>query len=692
MSFKYREDIDWLRAIAVLAVVAFHFDVPPVYGGFVGVDIFFVISGYLITGILQSELQGGTLSFARFYERRVRRLLPALYVMVALSAIPSFHYLLASERAEFFRSVVSVVTFTSNFFFWFQTGYFDHAAVEKPLLHTWSLAVEEQFYLALPLLLWGLALVLRGRRFALPAALGVLSLVSFAFSIWLMKSGRSASAFFMSPPRAWEFLIGGLVSVEGFPVLRVRWARQVARAVALVVIAVPIFGLREGPGFPGFDALTPCIGAAMFIWSGIGEPSVPRRAFAPLVPTFRSSYYASAPHFTNFGKPWALANLLILVPLGHLKFLSRMCRLLCRNFKWAALEIVRFFGTISYSLYLWHWPLFTFARFSKNSLVLDTTDKLVLFAVTVAISYLSWRVVEQPFRDRTLAPTRRAAFAIAALSSVCLLAAGALGAALSRSPSDADRAALRLEAYNDYDYRLLYRFGTCFSPTGGVFGDSCLALAADRKNWLLWGDSLAAHYYPGLRQAAGFDAVNLLQATQAACMPTLNATAQGNAACGAFAGQMQAFFREHKPDLVIMSADWLEYARPPRFDGMIADLRQTISRLNELGIAVTLLGPAVQFRARLPSMLARAHLRQIEAHPDDFVLGGIFSLDQMMRAALPAHEKFSYISITDAVCPLRQCPLALDGGVPLAWDHAHLTAEGSSYVMERVAPMLRAEK
>jgi hypothetical protein len=125
---------------------------------------------------------------------------------------------------------------------------------------------------------------------------------------------------------------------------------------------------------------------------------------------------------------------------------------------------------------------------------------------------------------------------------------------------------------------------------------------------------------------------------------------------------------------------------------MIADLRQTIFSLNERGIAVMLLGPSVQFKARLPSMLARAHLRQIEARPDDFVLPGIFSFDRMMKAALPPHEKFAYISVTDAVCPQRQCPLTLDGGVPLAWDHAHLTAEGSAYVMERVAPMLELKK
>jgi peptidoglycan/LPS O-acetylase OafA/YrhL len=631
MTSGYREDIDWLRAIAVLAVVAFHFEAPAVFGGFVGVDIFFVISGYLITGIIQNELKSGTFSFARFYERRVRRLLPALYALVALTAIPSFHYLLTSERAEFFRSVAAVVTFTSNFFFWLQTGYFDHAAVEKPLLHTWSLAVEEQFYLALPLMLWGLSLLARGRRLVLPAALAMLTLASFSLSIWLMATDRSANAFFMSPPRAWEFLVGGLVASQGFPVLRHAPARSIARGIALVAIAIGIFSLRQGPGFPGFNALPPSIGAAMFIWSGIGVPTLQRSVFSPL-------------------------------------------------------SVAKFFGRISYSLYLWHWPLFTFARFSKNSLVLDPSDKIALFALTVLISYLSWRYIEQPFRARTLAPTRRDAFRIAALASVVLLAGSIIGIVASRTPSEADRAALALESYDTYNYQPFYRAGTCFAPADGVLGDSCLSLAAGKSNWLLWGDSLAAHYYSGLRKATDPEKINILQATQAACMPTLNAAVQGNASCRSFAAQMATFLRDHKPDLVLMSADWLEYARPPRLAGVVADLKQTISTLNELGIAVILLGPAVQFRARLPSMLMRAHLRRVEPRPEDFVLPEIFSLDRMMKEALPAHEKFTYVSVVDAVCPARQCPITLGEGIPLSWDHAHLTAEGSAYVMDKLVP------
>jgi hypothetical protein len=448
-----------------------------------------------------------------------------------------------------------------------------------------------------------------------------------------MRTDRSANAFFMSPPRAWEFLVGGIVAIPGFPVLRHALVQNTARGIALVLIAIPIFALRQGPGFPGFNALAPCIGAAMFIWSGIGVPTAKRPRFSPL-------------------------------------------------------NVAKFFGQISYSLYLWHWPLFTFARFSKDSLTLDAGDKIALFALTVVISFLSWRFVEQPFRRGTLVPTRRAVIRIASVASAVLLAGSAGGMVASRTPSDTDRVALQLESFNAYNFQPLYRSGMCFTPARDVLDDACLALATNKTNVLLWGDSLAAHYFPGLGKAADPQAVNILQATQAACMPTFNAAAQGTASCRSLAGQMDVFFGNRKPDLVILSADWLEYARPPRFDGMIADIRQTISKLNGLGIRVVLLGPAVQFRSRLPSMLMRAHLRRVDARSDDLVLPDIFSLDLAMNAALPAHEGFAYVSVVDAVCPMRQCPLTIDGGIPLAWDHAHLTAEGSVYVTGRLTPLL----
>ena len=281
----------------------------------------------------------------------------------------------------------------------------------------------------------------------------------------------------------------------------------------------------------------------------------------------------------------------------------------------------------------------------------------------------------------------RAAFRIAGLTTAGLLAGSTAGIVTSQAPSDADRAALQLESYNAYNFQPLYRFGSCFAPSKELFDDACLAFVSGKTNALLWGDSLAAHYLHGISKTTEQKSLNILQATQMQCMPTLNAV-QGNAPCRSLVAQMDAFLRDRKPDLVIMSADWLECARPPRFDGMIADLRRTISQLNALGVPVILLGPVVQFRSRLPSMLMRAHLRAVDARPEDFVLPDIFALDQKMKAALPASEKFSYVSVVDAICPARQCPLTIDGGIPLAWDHAHLTAEGSVYVMGRLMPTL----
>jgi peptidoglycan/LPS O-acetylase OafA/YrhL len=631
-SPAHRDDIDCLRAIAVLAVTGFHFEAPAIFGGFVGVDIFFVISGYLITGIIASEIAQGRFSFARFYERRVRRLLPALYVMVALTAIPACHDLLSSERAEFFRSAAAVVTFTSNLFFWQQAGYFDHAAVEKPLLHTWSLAVEEQFYLVLPMVVWAVLRLARGRRLALPMTLALLAAGSFALGVALMHEGASASAFFLSPPRAWEFLLGSLVAVSGLPTPRPGLVQRSARGLSLVLMAVPIFALRPGPGFPGVNALAPCLGAALFLWSGTGIANVPRSLMSPL-------------------------------------------------------NVAAFVGRISYSLYLWHWPIFAFARFAKPGLALDGSERLALFALTVVVSYLSWRFIERPFRTKAIAPTPRAAFGLAAAASLLLIAGSGAGLMLNRSTSEADRAAQRLDAYNGYDMKPVYRYGSCFTTPDGRVPDDCLRIVAGKTNVLLWGDSFAAHYYHGLLASLDPQAVHIMQASQPACMPTFSAETQGVASCRAFASQMRDIFAQARPDLVVLSADWLEDARPPRFAGMIRDLRQTIGRLHDAGIPVVLLGPSVQFRARLPSMLARATLRGVTPDPAVFVRSDIFALDAAMQAAMPTGEGLSYVSILSAVCDNGRCPLTI-GDVPLSFDHAHLTAEGSVLVMAKVAPLL----
>lgn len=638
MIGAYREDIDWLRGLAILSVVAFHFEAPAVHGGYVGVDIFFVISGFLITQIIQRETLSGSFSFAQFYERRARRLLPALYVMVLVTMIPAFHYLLTSERLDFFRSVASVVTFTSNFFFWWQSGYFDAAAVEKPLLHTWSLAVEEQFYLVLPVLIWVLLRSggeARRSKIGMSAAIIGAMIASFALGLWLLSTGHSASAFYMSPARAWEFLIGSIVAIEGLPIIRHETARIFARGAGYALLLIPIFGLRPFSSFPGWNAFAPCLGAALFIWSGNGVPGVPgRRLFS--------------------------------IP-----------------------GVARFFGQISYSLYLWHWPLFAFARFTKDGLTLDPLDKVLLFALTVAISYISWAYVEQPFRRRSLLPTQRGAFAIAGAASACLVLLSGAGMIASRSLSELDRTAMKLDSYSTYSQQLAYRAGSCFRLTDAPLDEAqCMTLARDKINVLLWGDSYAAHYYPGLSRLIDRRTTNLMQATQAGCMPTFKPDPKDKSWCQYFAAVMTPWFAIRKPDLVVISSDWIEHGRPAFFDSMIENLRGTIASLASRGIPVILLGPSVQFKDRLPPMLIRAHLRQIDPSPRDMVRQDIFALDARMKMALPATDKFTYVSILDAICPAQQCPLTVDDGVPLAWDFAHLTIEGSVYVTSKIAGSL----
>ncbi len=427
----------------MLSVIGFHFEAPRVFGGFVGVDLFFVISGFLITGIIQREMRAGVFSFAGFYERRLRRLLPPLYVMIALMAIPSFHFLLTSERFDYFRSAAAAVTFTSNVFFWLQSGYFDHAAVDKPLLHTWSLAVEEQFYLVLPPILWMVLRFARGARLALPIVLAAIGALSLSLCLWLTWTGRSESAFFMSPARAFEFLIGAALTLDGIPVLRDRRlqtcvARRRGRPDPRSRVHLP-----SGPGLsrlPRAAAVRRC-GAVHLVRNGAPE---------------RRQASAVVSRHPAFCRPDLLFALSLALAAVHL-------RALCQ------------------------------ARPRAHS-----GDKSLLFALTVALSYLSWRFVEQPFRARTLLPLRRDALRWAGAASALLLAGLAMGMLSSRATSEADRGAAQLEAYNGYDYRPLYRFGSCFAPTSGTFDESCVGLKAGKTNVLLWGDSLAAHYFHGL--------------------------------------------------------------------------------------------------------------------------------------------------------------------------------------------------
>src|SRR5215467_8291702 len=236
---KHRNDIDGLRAIAVLAVILFHLRVAPFGGGFIGVDVFFVISGFLITGLILNDIRKDRFSIAHFYERRVRRILPALFTVLAVTSIACCVLLPPDQLHDFGNSLAATVMFSSNLFFWKGSGYFRAPAEMKPLLHTWSLAVEEQFYILYPLFLWIVSKFLRKRYdFALLVAL----LLSFAFSLWGAHHARSAT-FYLAPFRAWELVLGGLLAIGVFPPLQHRVAGHALSLVGLLCVLYGIVAL-----------------------------------------------------------------------------------------------------------------------------------------------------------------------------------------------------------------------------------------------------------------------------------------------------------------------------------------------------------------------------------------------------------------------------------------------------------------
>lgn len=368
---RYRPEIDGLRAIAVAAVILFHAGFGVFSGGFVGVDVFFVISGFLITSIIVEELKSGRFSISRFYERRARRILPALFTVMAV-CVPCAYWLLSpDDLKDFAQSLAAISLFSSNVLFWGESGYFDTQAELKPLLHTWSLAVEEQFYVVYPLLL--LAAWRLGRPVLL-TLIGGIAVASLFTSVAEVRDYPSA-AFYLLPSRAWQLLIGAITAFATEQWKRVadrqpsgRLADEALGWGGMAMIVYSLFSFDERTPFPGLNAALPTLGTALVLL-GASERSQVGRVLG-----------------------WK--------PLVGL-------------------------GLISYSAYLWHQPLFAF---TKHALLADlpTGLAIVLCALTLVLAMLSWRYIEQPFRDRS-AVSRGTVFALSAAGMVAFVGLGFIG-------------------------------------------------------------------------------------------------------------------------------------------------------------------------------------------------------------------------------------------------------------------------
>jgi len=339
---NYRREIDGLRALAVLPVIFFHAGFQAFSGGFIGVDVFFVISGYLITSIILTEKTSGKFTLINFYERRARRILPALFFIMLVCLPFSWLWLLPSDLNDFSKSLIVVPIFSSNFLFVNQSGYFDTAIELKPLIHTWSLAVEEQYYLLFPIFisfLWYKCWPWAAR------IIFVVALISLIFSNWGAHNYPTAT-FYLLPTRIWELFIGSLVALYLFNhnqnLLSERKTSSVLGIVGLLLIVFSIITFDEGTPFPSFYALIPTIGTALII------------------------LFSSQNEWVG---------------------------------KWLGNKLFVGLGLISYSAYLWHQPLFAFARIRSFSV--PTTGLLLsLSLLAIFLAYLSWKYVEKPFRDK----------------------------------------------------------------------------------------------------------------------------------------------------------------------------------------------------------------------------------------------------------------------------------------------------
>lgn len=670
----YRRDIDGLRSIAVGSVVLFHAGFTVASGGFIGVDIFFVISGYLISVGLFKEGDGKGISIAGFYERRIRRILPAYAAVILATLAAGLFILLPSEYASLAKSALAATTFVANIHFWTGMGYFAGEPLSMPLLHMWSLAVEEQFYVVWPILLL-LLYRFRMARWRLPIILGGI-VVTLAASEWMLDYSAK-TAFYMAPLRAWELLLGALLAYVPWPRLPGAWAAHGIGALALALMLVPVFTYDEASRFPGLAAVPPCLGAALII-------------------------YRDA---------------------KHVSFAAKLL----------SMKLPVFIGLISYSLYLWHWPILSFYWFTIGGRDFTLTESLVLLAIIMLISAASWRFIERPFRKGVVATGRLSGLAASLVAStkstlrfgvasliVLALGSGALVAAHGL-PSRVPVEAAKIDAIHREP----------FAPkVGCVFSDNvpsdpaarCFRDVGTSPKVVLWGDSFAGHHIKAIEDTYAGSGVTVLSVISTGCGPFPGATSyfgfgRADVRCKRF---NEAIFRElmTRPDVqsVIIAGRWSnlyglkqpgEAVRPTaRFltddahrsrslDSTLAamqtSLDRTVSGLIGKGRRVTLLLEPPEYAQSVPKCVARAiwkgESRNICAS----------SLQEQVSYRRPVYAVFAQIKQSNPqiaiVDPLGNlCPAGICSGyahgVLLTADSGHLMQAGSRIAL---ANMLRPD-
>lgn len=653
-GLSYRPDIDGLRAVAVMAVLLFHARIGPFTGGYVGVDVFFVISGYLITRLIGEEIEEQRFSLVRFYERRARRLFPALAAVLTVTTLLAVALLLPHDLVTYGRSLAATAVFGSNILFWNQTDYFNGPADDQPLLHTWSLAVEEQFYILFPLFLIVLRRFGHGPRLVATLVVLVASLALAEFAAWQ----RPAAAFYLAPMRAWELMLGAVLAMGALPLLRRSGIRELAVGGGLALIVWSCTAYDPDTRFPGLSALPPCLGAALVIYGGSG---------------------------------------------GH----TRIGRLL----SWRPVVLV---GLISYSLYLWHWPLLVFAR-QIAIRPLSASESAAALLLSGVLAYLSWRFVERPFRGHhhPLLGRRQLFAASAGAAALALACAGllVLGRGLPwRLPDEV----LQLASATDSGAN---RFD-CFNKGAKAIrnGHLCRLGAKGEPSFVLWGDSHALMLFNTVSEIAEAHGRTGLFASRGGCPPLLgvrSSTGEQARGCQAFNDAvLQEIAKPGGPSTVILTARWPAYAEgsrpgPEAARGAVrlrdsegtalspeanrakfdAALERTISALAAAGKSVVILGPVPEVGWNVPSVLARMAWRgpQFDIRETPAEVAARSAHFTSAVAGLSSGFPLKLVELSGGLCDGGACAVEANGRA-LYSDEQHLSPDG----VERLAPLLDA--
>jgi peptidoglycan/LPS O-acetylase OafA/YrhL len=626
-----RRDIDGLRAVAILAVLGFH-TIPALFaGGFIGVDVFFAISGYLITRILLTSLEEGSFAFGNFYARRIRRIFPALAVVLAASFALGWLLLPPAEFRQLGKDILAGAAFVSNLVFWNETGYFGASAVHNVLLHLWSLGIEEQFYILWPLMLWA---AWRWRLAAFWPILSV-SVLSFIANLYLTHTDPAA-AFYSPLSRAWELGVGSLLACVSLPGRRRAfsapvWFDTLISIMGISAILAGIALLNQNDEFPGWRALLPVAGAALIIRAG----------------------------------PNAMINRRLL----------------------SAPPMV-WIGLISYPLYLWHWVLLSFLwNLQGSGAGWQSISLAVLLSVVLAA--LTYYGLEKPIRAGNWSLGRLGGVCAA------LAVLAVMGAAAYRYDGFSFRypAEVRpLLTYNfDYDFRSDSRVFTCWiSRTDPVEGYASFCLPepgpSTKPKLFIWGDSHAGRLYPGFAQVYGKE-YNIYSATRDSCPPLFSLAYE---LCLKSNHYIFSVVEKAKPNLVILFASWPIYLHADHgsFPGL-KSLSEITDALAAAGVKkIIVVGPAPRWADALPLIMYREWENQLPPpHRQDRLKTNLEREAFAIDAAMRAHEwnkRVIYFSMIDALCNERGCLTYVPGADSdfTTWDYGHLTTPGAVFVVK----------